>query len=134
MATTTNYNLYIEDGDTARFLDWRKQINGTDDSNMVKIDTALGEKADHSTTITATLTSSGWTGDAAPYTQAITVTGLSATQNGTIALSQSATAAQRETSRKAILSITGHKTNTLTIVADGEKPGADIPVIVTLLN
>ena len=40
---TTNYNLYLEDDSTTRFLDWRQKMNGSGDSNMVKIDTALAE-------------------------------------------------------------------------------------------
>ena len=48
---TTNYNLYLEDDSTTRFLDWRKKMNGTDNSNMVKIDAALGEKANSSVAV-----------------------------------------------------------------------------------
>ena len=41
MSETAKYNLYVEDGSSVPFLDWRKKINGTSNSNMVKIDTAL---------------------------------------------------------------------------------------------
>lgn len=81
---TTNYNLYLEDDSTTRFLDWRKKMNGTDNSNMVKIDAALGEKANSSVAVNTTLLASAWIGVEAPYTQELTVTGLTALQNGTM--------------------------------------------------
>lgn len=46
MATTTNYGLYITDDSSTKFIDWRKQMNGIDDSNMTKIDAALNELKD----------------------------------------------------------------------------------------
>ena len=92
---TTNYNLYLEDDSTTRFLDWRKKMNRTDNSNMVKIDTALGEKANSSVAVNTTLLASAWVGVEAPYTQELTVTGLTALQNGTISVAHSATAEQR---------------------------------------
>lgn len=45
MAETENYGLYVTDEDTDRFIDWRKRLSGETDSNMVKIDQALHEKA-----------------------------------------------------------------------------------------
>ena len=101
---TTNYNLYLEDDSTTRFLDWRKKMNGTDNSNMVKIDAALGEKANSSVAVNTTLLASAWVGVEAPYTQELTVTGLTALQNGTISVAHSATAEQREIAREAMLS------------------------------
>ena len=59
---TTNYNLYLEDDSTTRFLDWRKKMNGTDNSNMVKIDAALGEKANSSVAVNTTLLASACRG------------------------------------------------------------------------
>lgn len=46
MATTPNYNLYITNDSSERFIDWREKINGTANSNMVIIDTVLAQKAD----------------------------------------------------------------------------------------
>ena len=48
MSETTNYGLYVTDDSSDKFLNWRTKMNGTVDSNMVKIDTALGEKANSS--------------------------------------------------------------------------------------
>lgn len=44
--TTQNCGLYLENDSTVKFKDWRERMNGTGDSNMVKIDAALGEKQD----------------------------------------------------------------------------------------
>ena len=41
MSNTPNYNLYLTDGSSTRFQEWRNQMNGTENSNMVKIDAAL---------------------------------------------------------------------------------------------
>lgn len=46
MSETKNYGLYLESDGNTRFQDWRERMNGETDSNMVKIDAALGEKAD----------------------------------------------------------------------------------------
>lgn len=134
MSETTNYHLFLTDSDSMRFIDWREQINGKTNSNMVKIDAALSEKAHSSVAISATLTASGWTGSAAPFTQTINVAGLTANQNGTISVAQSATAAQRESAREAILSPTGQTAGKLTISADGDKPTVNIPVVVILMG
>lgn len=48
MSNTPNYDLYLTDTDAISFLEWRKKINGTENSNMMKIDAALAEKADDS--------------------------------------------------------------------------------------
>ena len=131
---TTNYGLYLDDDSSTRVQDWRKQMNGTEDSNMVKIDTALSEKANSSVAITATLLASAWSGVDAPFTQELIVEGLGADQNGTISVAHNATVTQRETARLAMLSIIGQSENSLTIAADGEMPEVDIPVVVILLG
>lgn len=132
--TTANYGLYITDDSSERFLEWRTKMNGTESSNMVKIDTALGEKANSSVLVSATLLASAWTGVDSPFTQDITVTGLTATQNGTISVAHNATFEQREMAREAMLSVVGQENGKLTIAADGEMPDIDIPVYIILLG
>lgn len=132
MSETTNYGLYITDDSSTRFLDWRTKMNGTDNSNMVKIDAALGSKAARSVSVEATLLASAWTGVDAPYTQVLQIDGLQAFHNGEIGLAHSATAEQREIAREAMLGIVGQADGTLTIVADGEMPEFDIPVLIIL--
>lgn len=134
MSETTNYGLYITNDSSERFLDWRTKMNGTVDSNMVKIDTALGEKANSSIAVSATLFANSWSGIDSPFTQEISVTGLTATQNGTISVAHNATVEQRETARNATLSVVGQEDGKLMIVADGEMPDIDIPVYIILLG
>ena len=132
--TTVNYGLYITDDSSERFLEWRTKMNGIESSNMVKIDTALGEKANSSVLVSATLLASAWTGVDSPFTQDITVTGLTATQNGIISVAHNATFEQREMAREAMLSVVGQEDGKLTIAADGEMPDIDIPVYIILLG
>lgn len=131
---TTNYGLYLTDDSSTRFYDWRKQINGTSDSNMIKIDTVLGNKADNSVSIIATLSASGWVGASAPYSQTLTVENLGAAQNGSIGLAQNATSAQVNAAMCAFLRVSHQAESQLTIIADGVKPSIDIPVCITLLG
>jgi hypothetical protein len=95
---------------------------------------AAAAKAAPSSAVLKTLSAASWVGSSAPYTQALTVTGLGATQNGTISIAQSATATQRAAALKAKLSATGQAAGTLTVTADGTKPTVDIPVTVILLG
>lgn len=64
MGTTENYNLYVEDDASTRFQNWRESMNGSSNSNMTKIDTALAEKADKPVAFSVTLSSSGWSNSA----------------------------------------------------------------------
>lgn len=134
MSETTNYGLYITSDSSEKFLEWRTKMNGTENSNMVKIDTALGEKANSSISVSTTLLANAWVGVDSPFTQNISVEGLGATQNGTISVAHSATAEQREMAREAMLSVIGQAAGQLTIAADGEMPDIDIPVYIILLG
>lgn len=131
---TTNYGLYLTDDSSTRFYDWRKQINGTSDSNMIKIDTVLGNKADNSISVVVTLAASGWEGESSPYSQTITVENLGASQNGSIGLAQNATPTQINMAMCAFLRVSNQAKSQLTIIADGVKPTIDIPVCITLLG
>ncbi len=42
-AETENYGLYLEDDENTKFKVWREKMNGLNDSNMQKIDRALGD-------------------------------------------------------------------------------------------
>ena len=44
MSETANYGLQLTDSDQETFLEWREKLNGQNNSNMQKIDKALGEK------------------------------------------------------------------------------------------
>lgn len=134
MSETANYKLHLTDSDTERFQDWRNAMNGTENSNMIKIDTALGEKADSSVPVRAVLLSTAWAGINPPFTQTLAVEGLTATQNGTISVAHDATMEQREIAREAMLAVIGQEDGKLIIAADGEMPERDIPVYIILLG
>ena len=101
MSETPNYGLYLEDDASTRFQEWREKINGTENSNMVKIDTALGTMAQKSGKVTGTLLASAWSGIDSPFTQTLAVDGLGADQNGNISVAQNATIEQRDAARRA---------------------------------
>ena len=134
MSETTNYGLYLTDDSSENFLDWRRKMNGAENSNMTKIDAALNGKANNSVSVDTFLLSSSWVGEEAPFTQELVVDGLLATTNGAINLSHSATIEQREAARMAMLSVVGQEEGKLIIAADGETPEMDIPVCVILLD
>ena len=133
MSETKNYNLALTTDDQTKFKEWRETINGNSNSNMEKIDTALGEKANLSVAINATLLASAWSDDS-PYTQTVTVEGLKADSNGVISIAQKATSEQIEIVCDAGLYISNQADGTLTITAYGDKPNVDIPVIIILLG
>lgn len=132
--TTENYGLILEDDTNTRFKNWREAINGTTNSNFIKVDRILAEKGDKSKNIECTLIASSWVGVDAPFTQELAVAGLGAVQNGDISVAHSATFEQREAARDAKLCVTGQADGKLIISADGEMPDVDIPVAITLLG
>lgn len=131
---TTNYKLFLTDDPSIDFLSWREKINGRTDSNMIKIDAALGEKAKSSTSVNLTLLASGWSGVDTPFTQEVAIDGLTSTHNGTISISHNATIEQRRSARDAMLAITGQQDGKLIVSADGELPEIDIPVTVIIIG
>ena len=134
MSETINYGLYIEDDSSTNFLDWRLGMNGPNESNMIKIDKILAEKANNSLYITGSLKENEhWIGDG-PYTQKISIEGLSSNQNGIISVAHGASDVQREAARRAMLSVIGQEDGALIISADGEVPEVPIPVMIVLLG
>lgn len=134
MSETANYGLQLTDSDQETFLSWREKLNGQNNSNMQKIDKALGEKADHSIAVYATLLANAWVGVDSPFTQTLSIEGIheAAKQNGRIYVSQEATFEQRDIARCAMLAVIGQSEGELVIAADGEMPEQDIPVTIIL--
>lgn len=81
----------------------------------------------YGTSVDVVLTAAGWTGEAAPYTQTVAVTGILADSFGEIGLTQGATDAQRAAARAALLSIQSQTDGAVTLIADGDKPTVDLP-------
>lgn len=133
MSATKNYDLALTDNDQTKFKEWRESINGNSNSNMEKIDTALGEKANLSVAINAVLLMSAWSDDS-PYVQTISVEGLTADQNGIITIGQNITTEQLEDVVAADMRISGQVDGAFTVTAYGDKPTRDIPVTIILLG
>lgn len=134
MSETANYHLPLTDDSSTRFLDWREAINGTTDSAMIRIDTALSEKADNSQALSKTLYADQWAASGSVFLQDIAIDGLTAEQNGIIGVAQNLTEEQLEATREAGLYISQQSDGSLTIALDGEVPSCDIPVVIILLG
>ena len=133
MSETKNCNLTLTDNDKTKFKEWREAINGSLNSNMIKIDDAIGGKANLSVAINAVLLMSAWSDDS-PYVQTISVDGLAAEQNGIITIGQNITTEQLEDVVAADMRITDQVDGSLTVTAYGDKPTRDIPVTIILLG
>lgn len=135
MGATPNYGLYVtEENDDPSFLAWRKDVCGVSNSNMTKIDSALGTKAQKSSFIDAKLTVSGWSGSSAPFSQVLAISGLHSDSNGSITISSGATEDERAAARSAILSVSQQAEGSITILADGDKPEIELPVTVLIVG
>ena len=96
--------------------------------------TAWNGKATTST-LPATLTAAGWMGDAAPYTQALAVAEIVGAETpGTIGLAAATTAEQYDAAAAGKLLLTAQTAGQVTVSALGEKPGMDIPVLITIVG
>lgn len=133
MSTTTNYNLILTDDDQTKFKEWRESINGNSNSNMEKIDTALGEKANLSIAKNIILSANGWS-DAAPYSQVLEVEEVTADINGVISIAHNVTNEQLEMVYDAALRISDQADGSITITADGDKPNDDIPLLLIIIG
>ena len=80
-----------------------------------------------STKVTTTITASKWTGSG-PYTNTITVSGVTASNNVEVLIPGSATNAQVEAWMSAGIANGTQTTNSITLKAYGDKPSIDIPI------
>lgn len=134
MKTTENYNLYLTDDSSEKFLDWREKMNGLENSNMTKIDEALSSKAEHSISISTSLHADTWVLQDDLYIQKLNIDSLSATQNGYIFVPLTATADQRMAAIESSLSIVLQEDEGLTVGVYGILPTIDIPVCIILFD
>lgn len=81
-----------------------------------------------SETVTATLLAANWTGDAAPYSYALTVSGVTATSNQEVLPALNITAEQLKALQSANIQDGGQAANTMTLKAYGDKPTIDLPI------
>ena len=80
------------------------------------------------TSVTATATAAGWSGDIP--VQTINVTGMTATSIAWVGLPETANAQQRDAARKAVMSPTAQGTNSITLTCDGVQPTVDLPILI----
>ena len=131
--TTSNWLLIAAAG---------KDGTGTGDMMTSVYDAAGGAKqvafsadvAVKSTVLSLTLTSSGWTGSAAPYTQTLAASGVTESTNGIPDLAVGAS----DDAEKQMSSCNIHKSSqaagTITFTAKKAKPTVDIPITVILIG
>jgi hypothetical protein len=84
--------------------------------------------------VSATLSSGSWSGSTAPYSQAVTVNGVTASNNCIVSVAQGASAAQYEAASEAQMLPYSQSANTITIYAYGDKPTVNIPISVLILG
>lgn len=102
-------------------VQWLPQSGGGGSGNIV------------AQTYYATLTASGWTGSAAPYSQTVSIgTTLTAGQGALIGAASTANIQQRYACRAAVISVSAVGTSTITVIADGAKPVVDIPAEIVI--
>lgn len=80
--------------------------------------------------ISFTLPKTGWNGASAPYYQTVSVSGITDNMKAVFSISESATDAQFASAADAMIAVTSHTENSITVKAFGEKPNVDIPCVI----
>ena len=147
--TTALYNQIQSDlagfkaTNEAGFTTWSTQQKASFDTFLAGIKDALdGDTAGHllnlinalkSSTSTATVPASSWTGTAAPYSATVSVTGAKPEPTRIeVQPTNDATTEQWAAWRAALIRGGGQDTDKITLLADGDKPEMDIPITVTV--
>lgn len=101
-------------------------------SNVAQALDALQEGLENGTitAVQVTAAASGWSGS--PPAQSLTVAGMTADSLYWVGLNSTATYAQRDAARKAVIAPTGQVANSLTLTCDGAAPAVDLPILVFL--
>lgn len=82
------------------------------------------------TAVQVTASAAGWAGS--PPSQSLTVAGMTADSLYWVGLNSTATYAQRDAARKAVIAPMAQGTNSLTLTCDGVTPTVDLPILVFL--
>lgn len=102
--------------------------NKDEGSKKLATEDDLAAKADKPTTTEATLLASGWTGDSAPYTYTLSVTGVTADSHQEFLPALDITAEQLTALQAANIQDGGQAEGTVTLKAFGTKPTIDLPI------
>lgn len=108
----------------------RDAANGGTDLSLVTTGEKYEWNKQASSVISVTLDASSWS--VGTYT--VTNSAITATCNGYIGLSSSATATQRKACRDAMMTITAQAAGSLTLTADGTVPTVDVPIDIILIT
>ncbi|TQI69016.1 hypothetical protein [Clostridium sp. KNHs216] len=135
-ATRANFNERIQEAN-AEFEAQDSILSAHEADAVAHVTQADHDKitaaATKSTLATATLPASGWTGGEAPYSQTVTVAGAKPEPTRIeVQPTTDATAAQWAAWRAALIRGGGQGTDSITLLADGDKPEIDIPIAVTI--
>lgn len=110
-----------------------QQLNFHDHTDPFAHSTLFEAKANKPVSLTATLISSNWT-TTIPYSQVVTIQGITSTTTGFIGIPDSATREQYETAISANLRKASQATNTVTFYAYGERPSINIPIEIIIFG
>ncbi|TQI66274.1 hypothetical protein [Clostridium sp. KNHs216] len=110
------------------------KFNATEMNDLEgRIAAGFADTVDKSTLATAPLPASGWTGTESPYSITVTVAGAKPEPTRIeVQPTTDATAAQWAAWRAALIRGGGQGTDSITLLADGDKPEIDIPIAVTI--
>jgi len=109
-------------------------INPVSNANLIKctdgtsVETKFTTKSNLSTLVSTSLSASAWTGSDAPYSQTISVAGVTATSANELLPGASITADQLDALQSANIQDGGQAAGHITLLAYGDKPGIDLPV------
>lgn len=123
--TNTTYTVGTESysGTTKLYTKIGSAIDGT------LTQKAIGDNyTGKSTKVNTTLSASGWSGTTSPYTNTITVSGVTTTNNVEVLIPSTVTAAQAESWMAAGILCGSQDTDSITLKAYGDKPSIDIPI------
>ena len=130
---TSDVNKPISNATQAALNDKQAKITA---SGLLKGDGAGGvttatkgtDYAGISEMVTATLLAASWTGDAAPYSYTLMVSGVTATSNQEVLPALNITVEQLEALQSANIQDGGQAANIITLKAYGDKPTIDLPI------
>lgn len=112
----------------------KEEIDKLFEDQSLIIDEKISIKADKAIQINTNIPSSAWIGASAPYTASMAIDGITEYTIGDIGLMDTATSEQRESARSAIISPIESTTGYINLIADGDKPLIDLPIVVRILE
>lgn len=129
IGTEDDYNIA-----SAKVMQNADSIDGLTDK-LAAINTSLNNKSNKSIQVSATLVAASWActnGRSAPYGQSISVTGVTITSVNEILPSLTITYAQLIALQSANIVDGGQAIDSITLIAQGDKPVIDIPIRVII--